>query len=257
MTDRYFRSYQDVEDWFSKARDPNRGRPFAGGARIYKLQDGFRIAASGFQTDNPGHLKLLDGGSGYLHIWPDDVLEVVNHEYLRNASFGMTRLNYLSLNFLTDRGRFFIVLTGGRPRHRYEVYTGLQFRLRDMLCLNPLPDEDELDPVIRRDWRNKLIAYKKGVLLRVRMGGPPKYGAPILNHTELEKKLPAIAESIRNQDYSVETLNKLYDVLPHHRDATKFIEYFNDVMTRYSYELRRCYGVYGERVKQLKLEGKL
>lgn len=254
-----FRSFKEVEAYFSKARSPDKGRPLDKGMlnyRLYKTSDGFRISIAGFDMSYAAQRKLVEDRAALFHVYPNDTIEVANHVYLMRSTWGAANSVHLPFIVITERNRIYIVPKNSR-RSMYEVYTGLKFRLPTMQCMNPLPGEESIVPEVRKEWRNNLIAYKKGLLLRAKMGALPATHERIWDDEDIRSRVPLIAEAVRSQDFSVETLDAAYSVLPHNGDFRHFEACTNDLFKRFSLDIRRAYGVFGKRVQQLVLDGKL
>ena len=186
QSDRSLNTYQEMLDSFNTARWPDKGKPVNQNWRMFKKGDTIRIMCQGYGTE-----PLAD-------ITPDNIITFVAKEsHIIGMSQSYVSSFYRWFPFVVNRhrkGLYRIRHTKnlneeihkkiGILKDKYPEYStfssvmnngpsyfcGIQFNLLTGECLNQKPDDKFIEiPAKRKEWRQMLTAYKKGLKARAKV----------------------------------------------------------------------------------------
>ena len=161
----FITSYADCVDIFSTCRNPVQGKPLHGkGIRLYKGSD--------------GAFRLTMYNRTFATITKDDVITFTLDErsFLSGVCSSLVYVmhRFISLGvYRVGTGRYRI---GALKDYRFlkelpEYHGGIQFNLETGRCLNPKPDRKaRVVPENRKQWLRCLREYRRGVLVRLKLG---------------------------------------------------------------------------------------
>lgn len=170
-------SYEDVAIWFTRCRNPEKGRPVQSWARMFKVGETYELRFGNdvvgvFTPDNKFTFKL-------------------SAQQARRCSITLSQALQRAIPFLWYRkstGRYVVKPTppyeeykanGGdvysweffQGREGYEVFDGLQFDLNTYEPTNAKPPiGDTINPEKRKEWLRALKKFKRSVHVRAKLG---------------------------------------------------------------------------------------
>lgn len=171
-------SYQQVAEWFKKARNPAVGRPVQSWGRIYKVDENYELrfgttVVGVFTPDNKFMFKM-------------------SRQDARNCSITLSQALQRAIPFVWVRkgmGRYVVKPTPPYEEHKksnpdsyywqyfnkqegYEVFDGLCFDLNTYQPINARPpiNKAEIDSDNKLVWLRQLRKFKTAVKVRARMG---------------------------------------------------------------------------------------
>lgn len=170
------RTYDDAARYFSKARQPDKGRPLKSWARLFKVGDNYvvRIEATDvavFTPDNKLTMVLgMDDLSCYAQTLSSSMHRAIPIAVLR---VGKGRYRVQHTKAIDD-----IRNKGGSPASAWailrtspELFTGMTFDLATGQALNARKDlKDCVIPDKRLEWVRKLRKFKQGIKVRAKLG---------------------------------------------------------------------------------------
>jgi len=204
QSDRSLNTYQEMLASFNTARWPHKGKPVNQNWRMFKKGDAIRIVCQGYGTE-----PLAD-------ITPDNIITfVAKDSHIINMSQSYVSSFYRWFPFVINRHRKGLY----RIRHtkdvdakihektkdsgdRYAVYStfnsvmnsgpsyfsGIQFNLLTGECLNQKPDDKFIEiPAKRKEWRQMLTAYKKGLKARAKVHALDAIALEVIKEREKSK----------------------------------------------------------------------
>jgi len=185
QSDRSLNTYEEMLTSFNTARWPDKGKPVNQNWRMFKKGDAIRIVCQGYGTE-----PLAD-------ITPDNIITFVAKEsHIINMSQSYVSSFYRWFPFVINRhrkGLYRIRHTknldteihqqtkGSDSQSTYSTFNsvmnsgpsyfcGIQFNLLTGECLNQKPDDKFIEiPAKRKEWRQMLTAYKKGLKARAKV----------------------------------------------------------------------------------------
>ena len=185
QSDRSLNTYEEMLTSFNTARWPDKGKPVNQNWRMFKKGDAVRIVCQGYGTE-----PLAD-------ITPDNIITFVAKEsHIINMSQSYVSSFYRWFPFVINRhrkGLYRIRHTknldaeihqqtkGSDSQTAYSTFSsvmnsgpsyfcGIQFNLLTSECLNQKPDDKFIEiPAKRKEWRQMLTAYKKGLKARAKV----------------------------------------------------------------------------------------
>jgi hypothetical protein len=272
-------AYQDVAEWFTKARNPDAGRPVQSWARMFKVEN----------TEGGYNYELRFGSYTVGIFTPDNKFTfTLTAQGARNCSVTLSQALQRAIPFLWYRvgsGRYVVKPTPSweafkqaNPNHNsyawqyfktqkgYEVFNGLCFDLNTYEPVNARPDHK--DKPVNQDnkltWLRMLRKFKQAAKVRARMGvvdtliaqverergGSSRYDwrMPDWNSDEWQNILYT---SIKNNDCSTDLLKGVIQSASrgYYRSSIGSSEVMKEIdrlCTTYSIDLRRKFGVYDE-----------
>jgi hypothetical protein len=265
-------SYEEVAEWFTRARNPDAGRPVMSWARMYKVGDTYELrfdtAVVGvFTPDNKFTFKLTS-------------------QEARRCSITLSQALQRAIPFLWTRvatGRYTVTCTTGfreycednpdgyrwdyfKTAPAYDVFDGLQFDLNTYEPTNAKPPLNSTD-VIKENklmWLRSLRKFKMAIKVRARMGVLEslikKVEAERVGINRHQWEMPdwgsdtwqeVLYTSIRDSECSMELLKGFIKSVStgYYSSAVsveEVIEEVDKVCTTYSIDLRRRFGVFNE-----------
>ena len=270
-------SYQEVHEWFKKARNPENGRPVQSWARMYQVEN----------TEGSHNYELRFGDVIVGIFTPDNKFTfTLTSSQARSCSVTLSQALQRAIPFLWVRkgmGRYVIKPTpqygelkeknlASYPWHYfskvegYEVFDGLCFDLNTYEPTNARPHftKQEVNKDNKLEWLRALRKFKTAVKIRARMGvlesliqqvdnerkGQSRYDweQPDWN---TDKWQDVLYTSIKNSECSTELLKGFIKSVRrgYYHQTTNVNEVINEVdkiCTTYSIELRRRFGVFNE-----------
>jgi len=186
QSDRSLNTYQEMLASFNTARWPDKGKPVNQNWRMFKKGDTMRIVCQGYGTE-----PLAD-------ITPDNIITFVAKEsHIISMSQSYVSSFYRWFPFVINRHRKGLYrirntknldaeihekIKGNNDRYAaYSTFNsvmnngpsyfcGIQFNLLTGECLNQKPDDKFIEiPAKRKEWRQMLTAYKKGLKARAKV----------------------------------------------------------------------------------------
>lgn len=170
-------SYNDVAEWFTRCRNPEKGRPVMSWARMFKVGDTY---------------ELRHGSTKVGVFSPDNKFTfTMSTQEARNSSVTLSQALQRTIPFMWYRkglGKYRIKPTPQYEEFKkdnpdayawqyfkdvegYELFDGLQFDLNTYEPTNPRAKmSDTIDPVKRKEWLGSLRKFKRAVKVRARLG---------------------------------------------------------------------------------------
>jgi len=255
-------SYQAAQDYMSKARSREAGRPVASWGRLVECEDA------------AGSYELRDRATPILRIHPDNTLEFVidgiaarhNANTLSMCLHTVTPLVWHRIGI----GRYRVAVAAQLGRtgwyYRYfkrpdqshpEVFSGLKLDLTTMQWINQRElHKRDVITAKRREWLHDLRAWKRTMKTRVKLGAYNKVvadlkasgGYPPYVDWHDRDMLDKLYKAIRDNTCDAELMrafaygfSKPWDATPTTSQAEKHID---RILGMCSLELRRRYGVF-------------
>jgi len=170
-------SYNDVAEWFTRCRNPEKGRPVMSWARMFKVGENYE-------------LRL---GKNVVGIFtPDNKFTfTLSAQQARSCSVTLSQALQRAIPFLWCRkgmGKYVVKPTPQLQEYRvdnpdayawdyfgkqagYEVFDGLQFDLNTYMPINAKPPiGDTINPEKRKEWLRALKKFKRSVHVRAKLG---------------------------------------------------------------------------------------
>jgi len=170
-------SYEEVSIWFTRCRNPEKGRPVMSWARMFKVDSNYELrfgkdVVGVFTPDNKFTFKL-------------------SAQQARNCSITLSQALGRAIPFLWYRkatGRYVVKPTPQYKEYQdnggdtyaweyfqkiegYEVFDGLQFDLNTYKPTNAKPPiGDIINPEKRKEWLRALKKFKRSVHVRAKLG---------------------------------------------------------------------------------------
>jgi hypothetical protein len=171
-------SYKQVAEWYTKARNPEAGRPVQSWARMFKVGDNYELRYGSsvvgvFSPDNKFTFKLTS-------------------QEARRSSITLSQALQRAIPFLWVRkgtGRYVVKPTPQYEDYKkaksepyawhyfkdvegYELFDGLQFDLNTYEPINAKPSlkDTEIDQENKLTWLRQLRKFKSAIKVRARMG---------------------------------------------------------------------------------------
>lgn len=170
------RTYDDAARYFSKARQPDKGRPLKSWARLFKVDDNYVVRIENtdvamFTPDNRLKIVLsMESLSYYGQTLSSSMHRAIPIAVLRVGK-GRYRVQHTkAIDDIRNRG--------GSPASAWailrtspELFTGMTFDLATGQALNARKDlKDSVIPDKRLEWIRKLRKFKRGIKVRAKLG---------------------------------------------------------------------------------------
>jgi len=265
-------SYGEVAEWFTRCRNPEKGRPLQSWARMFKVEGNYELRLGNavvgvFSPDNKFTFKLTSQDA-------------------RRCSITLSQALQRAIPFLWVRkatGRYVIKPTPqyeeykkqhDNPHHwdyfqkieGYELFDGLQFDLDTYEPINakPLLKDTEVDQENKLTWLRQLRKFKQAIKVRARMGvlesliqQVDKERTGISRHDwdmpnwESEAWQDMLYTSIKDSECSTDLLKGIIKSVSRGYYQTQIsvkevVAEADRLCTTYSLDLRRKFGVYKE-----------
>ena len=169
-----FTSYEQVNQWYQRVRDPAKGRPMMQWGRVIKAPDGaFEFFV--YKNYNP---------DPFARLTPDNIITFL-YTGLKFRDFSGTLIPAMNrwlpfVSLRVGRGRYNILHNKGLSLSEHwwravkergvEMYPGLQFNISTGECLNAKVLTAEVNPGKRKEWLRMLRKYKRNIKVRARLG---------------------------------------------------------------------------------------
>lgn len=265
-------SYQEVAEWYSKARNPEKGRPVQSWARMQKVGDNYELryghhVVGVFLPDNKFTFRLTSQQAKQLSITLSQALQ-------RAIPFMWVR---------KSTGRYVIKPTPQYEKYKesspdqyawhyfsqqegYELFDGLQFDLNTYEPVNAKPSLKDTEVVQENklEWLRQLRKFKQAVKIRARMGvlesliqQVDKERTGISRHDwdmpnwDTDAWQNILYTSIKDSECSTDLLKGIIKSVSrgYYKSQVSVKEVVAEVdrlCTTYSLDLRRKFGVYKE-----------
>ena len=191
QSDRSLNTYEEMLASFNRAKSPDKGKPVNRMWRMFKNADTIRIVCEAYGTE-----KLAE-------VTPDNIITFIAEEsHIINVSHSYVSSFYRWFPFVVNRHRkglyrirstknldneinkaLSVPQNGSSSTNSLQYSTfnsvmnsgpayfkGIQFNLLTGECLNQRPDDKFIEiPAKRKEWRQILTAYKKGLKARAKV----------------------------------------------------------------------------------------
>ena len=264
-------SYQQVAEWFKKARNPDVGRPVRSWGRLYKVDENYELrlcttVVGVFTPDNKFTFKMSSQDARNCSVTLSQVLQrTIPFVWVRK---GMGRYvvkptppyeEYKKSNPYAYYWQYFSKQEG------YEVFDGLCFDLNTYQPINARPPitKAEIDSDNKLVWLRQLRKFKTAVKVRARMG----IIETLIQQVDAERgatkrhdwKQPdwssdtwqeVLYTAIKDSECPTELLKGIIKSVPrgyyNHRSITlkEVIDEGDRICTTYSLDLRKRFGVF-------------
>ena len=272
-------SYQQIAEWFTKARNPDAGRPVQSWARMFKVEN----------TEGGYNYELRFGNHTVGIFTPDNKFTfTLTAQGARNCSVTLSQALQRAIPFLWHRvgaGRYVVKPTPqwetfrqNFPDHKYyawqyfreqkgyEVFNGLCFDLNTYEPVNARPayKDQAVNQDNKLEWLRMLRKFKQAAKVRARMGVVDTLIAQVDRErgssSRYDWKMPdwnsdewqnILYTSIKNNDCSTDLLKGVIQTVNrgYYRSSVSSVEVMKEIdrlCTTYSIDLRRKFGVYDE-----------
>jgi len=170
-------SYEEVSIWFTRCRNPDKGRPVQSWARMFKVDDNYELrfgkdVVGIFTPDNKFTFKLSSTQARNCSITLSQALSRAIPFLWTRKSTGRYTIKptppfeeYKKLNDSAYAWDYFSQQAG------YEYFDGLQFDLNTYEPTNPKPSiGSTINPDKRKEWLRALKKFKRSVQVRAKLG---------------------------------------------------------------------------------------
>lgn len=272
-------SYQQVAEWFKRARNPENGRPVQSWARMYQVEN----------TEGSYNYELRLGTNVVGIFTPDNKFTfTLTASEARNCSVTLSQALQRAIPFLWCRvgaGRYVVKPTPqweefktANQNHKYyawqffknqkgyEVFDGLCFDLNTYMPVNARPDykDQAVNQDQKLEWLRQLRKFKHAAKVRARMGVVDTLIAQVNkergNSSRYHWKMPdwnsdewqnILYTSIKNTDCTTELLKGVIQTAnrSYYRStpsSSEVLKELDRICTTYSIDLRRKFGVFDE-----------
>lgn len=162
-----FCSYEEVSEWFKRARDATKGRPVLSWGRVYMEGDDFVFHA--FRTE----FGRLSSDNVFTFTASIPRIKTISHT-LTSSLHNMLCINFTrqSLNKYRVVHRKNTIFRNRLPAEDWpEYFEGIKFNILTGECVNYRPD---LKDLVKQDadkvWKSKLRTFRRGIKLRMKLG---------------------------------------------------------------------------------------
>ena len=282
QSDRSLNTYEEMLTSFNTARWPDKGKPVNQNWRMFKKGDAIRIVCQGYGTE-----PLAD-------ITPDNIITFVAKEsHIINMSQSYVSSFYRWFPFVINRHRKGLYRIRHTKNLNEEIhkkigdnqdsvystfgsvmnngpsyFSGIQFNLLTGECLNQKPDDKFIEiPAKRKEWRQMLTAYKKGLKARAKVHALDAIALEVMKERaqtqnswharqpdwSSEEWLDCLQESMTTLDYPKHLLKGLMETSMSNRGwgrqtevptVDDIIHTVDKIFTDLSIPLRRRFGVF-------------
>jgi len=264
-----FHDYNSASAHFKGVRTPSKGKPVRSFGRLF------------FNNYDKSY-DLYVHGRKLLCLSPDNTLTFTLNETDRKY-IGNTLSMALDdcIPFVWERKAVnrYLIFHLTEPRHQQswdiyrdrrkdaqEYFEGIQFNMLTGECLNPRPPfHQAIVPEIRKAWLTALRKWKRGLKVRVKVGGfddlirkslaaqanLARYRTPVFDG---KVELDILYRCIKNNEHPTDMMRMIVDAtiysLGYYRgdSVTKddVLKYVETMLTARSMDLRKRFGVFGE-----------
>jgi len=266
-------SYQDVDAWFKRARNPENGRPVQSWARMHRVGENYELRHGNyvvgvFSPDNKFTFKLTAQGARSCSVTLSQALQrAIPFVWLRK---GMGRYVVKPTppydKFMKDNPSNYGAWNYFSKVEGYEVFDGLCFDLNTYEPVNPRTPlvKQKVNKDNKLEWLRALRKFKTAVRIRARMG----VLETLIQQVDTERKnqnrydwvMPdwnsdkwqdVLYTSIKSSECSTDLLKGfIKSVRRGYYSSTtsvkEVIDEVDKVCTTYSLDLRKRFGVYDE-----------
>lgn len=264
------KTYEHTQQWFSRAKSPDKGRPFNRWGKVLKSGDDFLVLVNNEQVcritpDNKLTMCIdANRGRAISNTLSSSLQRLVPITWTR---VGMKRYRIMGTRTLKPDDSWWV-----KSREAPELFEGLQFDLLTGLPTNAKPDMvTRVDTEARREWLRALRRFKTQIQLRVKMGvfdgvqhelnaHPNGIAKPFNGRVPdwgSEKWMDLLHTSIRDNQYPKELLAGFLLTMPtvvwragyarqSMKESMKLT--LNHVINSNSIELRARFGVFSDEV---------
>lgn len=254
----FFRTYQDLEQLFSKCRNPNKGKPLSTWCRLFRVGNDFYLTINGFR---------------FAKVTPDNIFEFLMTQHQgRSVSVTLSgSLHYCTPMFWYRKsmGRYRVIHEGVNgaslnwaviSKKSVDYFQGIKFDLNTGECVNARPDLlSTVNTDVRKVWLRKIKTFKRGLRVRVKMGVFETIAKDLLAETNFnfynkadwtsEEWIDELYKAIQNQQYPTELLREMVassmsrwrPLVP---SATDFYHNIDIILNNTSLLLRQKFGVF-------------
>jgi len=238
-------SYGEVAEWFTRCRNPEKGRPLQSWARMFKVESNYELRLGNavvgvFSPDNKFTFKLTSQDARRCSI-------TLSQEYKKQHDN-------------PHHWDYFQKIEG------YELFDGLQFDLETYEPINakPLLKDTEIDQENKLTWLRQLRKFKQAIKVRARMGvlesliqqvdrertGISRHDWDMPNW-ESDAWQDMLYTSIKDSECSTDLLKGIIKSVSRGYYQTQIsvkevVAEADRLCTTYSLDLRRKFGVYKE-----------
>lgn len=171
------KTYPQVAEWFTKCRDPEKGRPVRSWGRLYKVGDTYELRMGSakictFTPDNVLTFNLTQARAQSVSVTLSSSLSrAVPIMWLRIGVGRYNIGNTIRIDKWIDQNnksmwlyRSFVIDKGE------ELFDGIQYNLDTGECINPAPQLNTVNSDKRVEWLRKSKKFKVGMRLRRKLG---------------------------------------------------------------------------------------
>ena len=270
-------SYNDVAEWFTRCRNPDKGRPVMSWARMFKVDDTY---------------ELRHGNTKVGVFTPDNKFTfTLSTQEARNSSVTLSQALQRTIPFSWHRvgmGKYKIKPTPPYEEYKannpdsyswhyfseqegYELFDGLCFDLNTYEPVNARPKmSDTIDPVKRKEWLGSLRKFKRAVKVRARLGVLDTLIQQVAqerskHRSRYDWEMPdwntdtwqdMLYTSIKNSECSTELLKGIVMSVStgYYKSSISVDDVLKEcdkICTNYSVEIRRKFGVFNGDINEV------
>ena len=270
-------SYNDVAEWFTRCRNPDKGRPVMSWARMFKVDDTY---------------ELRHGSTKVGVFTPDNKFTfTLSTQEARNSSVTLSQALQRTIPFSWHRvgmGKYKIKPTPPYEEYKannpdsyswhyfseqegYELFDGLCFDLNTYEPVNARPKmSDTIDPVKRKEWLGSLRKFKRAVKVRARLGVLDTLIQQVAqerskHRSRYDWEMPdwntdtwqdMLYTSIKNSECSTELLKGIVMSVStgYYKSSISVDDVLKEcdkICTNYSVEIRRKFGVFNGDINEV------
>lgn len=270
-------SYSDVAEWFTRCRNPDKGRPVMSWARMFKVDDTY---------------ELRHGSTKVGVFTPDNKFTfTLSTQEARNSSVTLSQALQRTIPFSWHRvgmGKYKIKPTPPYEEYKannpdsyawhyfseqegYELFDGLCFDLNTYEPVNARPKmSDTIDPVKRKEWLGSLRKFKRAVKVRARLGVLDTLIQQVAqerskHRSRYDWEMPdwntdtwqdMLYTSIKNSECSTELLRGIVMSVStgYYKSSISVDDVLKEcdkICTNYSVEIRRKFGVFNGDINEV------
>ena len=270
-------SYSDVAEWFTRCRNPDKGRPVMSWARMFKVDDTY---------------ELRHGSTKVGVFTPDNKFTfTLSTQEARNSSVTLSQALQRTIPFSWHRvgmGKYKVKPTPPYEEYKannpdaypwhyfaeqegYELFDGLCFDLNTYEPVNARPKmSDTIDPVKRKEWLGSLRKFKRAVKVRARLGVLDTLIQQVAqerskHRSRYDFEMPdwntdtwqdMLYTSIKNSECSTELLKGIVMSVSigYYKSSISVDDVLKEcdkICTNYSVEIRRKFGVFNGDINEV------
>ena len=270
-------SYSDVAEWFTRCRNPDKGRPVMSWARMFKVDDTY---------------ELRHGSTKVGVFTPDNKFTfTLSTQEARNSSVTLSQALQRTIPFSWHRvgmGKYKVKPTPPYEEYKannpdaypwhyfaeqegYELFDGLCFDLNTYEPVNARQKmSDTIDPVKRKEWLGSLRKFKRAVKVRARLGVLDTLIQQVAqerskHRSRYDWEMPdwntdtwqdMLYTSIKNSECSTELLKGIVMSVStgYYKSSISVDDVLKEcdkICTNYSVEIRRKFGVFNGDINEV------